>query len=425
MGFLYNIFVYLMIFGMKVFSFFDPKTKKGLEGRKQSLKIVKNAFTPQDKVLWMHAASLGEYEQGLPVLEALKKHFPEYKILVTFFSPSGYENVKKRKQVADAICYLPFDKENDVRDFVSSFDTEIFFTVKYDYWYNLLAELRKKKVKSYVISALFYENQAYFKFYGKWFVEQLRENIDWFFHQTIKSSALAKSIGLTNSSVSGDTRFDRVKQFLERDNHLDFIEDFKAGEKLIVFGSSWEAEEDIAQILSKKLPGVKLAVAPHDLQRVSHLQKLFPNAILYSSFSHTPTLEHSHSSILIIDSIGKLSKLYSYADLAIVGGGFHSSGLHNILEAAVYGVPVIFGNQYRKNPEADGLIEANGAKSFDDFVAASAFTERLIKDEAVLKKMAENAKQFVISQPDSTEIIVNKLISEQNLLSDDNDSSNT
>ena len=410
MRFLYNIFIQFLVFGMNFFSLFDTKTKKGILGRKESLSIVNEKIRGQ-KVVWMHAASLGEYEQGLPVLEKLKERFPTHKFLVTFFSPSGYENIKKRASIADATCYLPFDRKKDIEEFLSSFEPDIFFTVKYDYWYNLLEQLSKRGTKNYVISALFYENQMYFKFYGKWFVHQLQKHIDWFFHQTIKSSALAKSIGLSKSSVSGDTRFDRVKQFLQRDNHLDFIEDFKSDKKLIVFGSSWEAEEDIAQILAKKLPGVKLAIAPHDLQRVSHLQKLFPNALLYSELKDESHTSFIHQQILIIDSIGKLSKLYAYADLAVVGGGFHSAGLHNILEAAVYGAPVIFGNSYKKNPEADALIEANGAKSFDDFVAASAFVETLIKDETVLKKMAENAKQFVISQPDSTEIIINKLLS--------------
>ena len=407
----------MMVFGMKVFSLFNSKTKKGIRGRKQSVSIVTEKLQGQ-KVLWMHAASLGEYEQGLPVLEKLKEQFPEHKTLVTFFSPSGYENVKKRKQIADAICYLPFDRKKDVKEFVSTFETEIFFTVKYDYWYNLLEELKNRGTKNYVISALFYEHQVFFESYGKWFAKQLQKNIDWFFHQTVKSKALAKKIGLTNSTVSGDTRFDRVKQFLDRDNHLEFIEEFKNGQKLIVFGSSWQTEEDIAQVVAKKLPEIKIVIAPHDLQRVPHLQKLFPDANLYSSLSNSQTLKFSDSQTLIIDSIGKLSKLYSYADLAVVGGGFHSAGLHNILEAAVYSVPVIFGNQYKKNPEADNLVAAKGGKHFDDFVTAAAFIEEVMKKDltteegevSYLKELGKNAGDFVESQPNSTEIILNKIL---------------
>lgn len=426
---LYNLSIHLMIFGMKIFSLFDSKTKKGIRGRKQSLGVVQEKLQGQ-KVIWMHASSLGEYEQGIPVLEKLKEQFPEHKTLVTFFSPSGYENVKKRKQIADAVCYLPFDRKNDVKEFISTFETEIFFTVKYDYWYNLLKELKNQGAKIYVISALFYEHQIFFENYGKWFAKQLKENIDWFFHQTIKSQALAKKLGLINSTVSGDTRFDRVKQFLDRDNHLEFIEEFKGNQKLIVFGSSWQAEEDIAQVVVKKLPETKVVIAPHDLHRVPHLQKLFPNAILYSGIvkpqnrkteneTNSQFNDFTNSQILIIDSIGKLSKLYSYADLAVVGGGFHSAGLHNILEAAVYGVPVVFGNQYKKNPEADALIEAKGAKSFDDFVVASTFIIELIKSDfqteegqkSFLKEMAKKAGDFVTSQPNSTEIIMKKILS--------------
>jgi len=413
----YNLFVHVMIFGMKFFSLFNSKTKKGIRGRKQSVSIVTDKLQGE-KVIWMHAASLGEYEQGLPVLEKLKEQFPGHKTLVTFFSPSGYENIRKRKQIADAVCYLPFDRKKDIKAFVSVFEADVFFTVKYDYWYNLLEALKNRGTTIFVISALFYEHQIFFESYGKWFAKQLKQNIDWFFHQTVKSQALAKKIGLLNSTVSGDTRFDRVKQFLDRDNHLEFIEEFKNGQKLIVFGSSWQAEEDIAQVVAKKLPEIKIVIAPHDLQRVPHLQKLFPNACLYSSLSNSQTLDFTNSQTLIIDSIGKLSKLYSYADMAVVGGGFHSAGLHNILEAAVYGVPVIFGNQYRKNPEADALIDANGGKCFDDFVAASVFITEVIRkdiqnqgeEKSFLKQMSENAYNFVNSQPDATAIILKKIM---------------
>lgn len=411
MAILYSIFVNLLIFGMKVLSLFNDKTKKGVEGRKQSLDIVKSAFSASDKVLWMHAASLGEYEQGLPVLEKLKKNFPNHKILITFFSPSGYENVVKKKHIADAVCYLPFDKKSTVKEFVSHFDCELFFTVKYDYWYNLLAELKRKNVKTFVISALFYERQSFFTTYGKWFVKQLKQNITWFFHQTQHSYVLAKNIGLLKSSVTGDTRFDRVKQLRLRDNHVDFVEEFISDKKAIVFGSSWQAEEKIAKMISEKNKDLKIIIAPHDLKRVENLKQIFPSAILYSELKSSPTLQSSHSQTLIIDSIGLLSKLYSYADVAIVGGGFHEAGLHNILEAATFGVPVIFGNHYKKNPEADNLILAKGGKSFEDEKLAAYFVLDLFKDEKMLLEMSENAEQFVAKQPNSSELILQKILS--------------
>jgi len=411
MAILYTIFVNLLIFGMKVLSLFNDKTKKGVEGRKQSLNIVKSAFSASDKILWMHAASLGEYEQGLPVLEKLKKNFPNHKILITFFSPSGYENVVKKKHIADAVCYLPFDKESTVKEFVSHFDCELFFTVKYDYWYNLLAELKRKNVKTFVISALFYERQSFFTTYGKWFVKQLKQNITWFFHQTQHSYVLAKNIGLLKSSVTGDTRFDRVKQLRLSDNHVDFVEEFIIDKKAIVFGSSWQAEEKIAKMISEKNKDLKIIIAPHDLKRVENLKQIFPSAILYSELKSSPTLQPSDSQTLIIDSIGLLSKLYSYADVAIVGGGFHEAGLHNILEAATFGVPVIFGNHYKKNPEANNLILAKGGKSFEDEKSAAYFVLDLFKNEKMLLEMSENAEQFVTKQPNSSELILQKILS--------------
>lgn len=394
---------------MKVFALFNDKTKKGAEGRKESLEKVKSGFKKSDKVIWMHASSLGEYEQGLPVLEQLKERFADHKILVTFFSPSGYENVVKKKNIADVICYLPFDKKSAVKEFTDHFDVQLFFTVKYDYWYHLLDELKNKGAKTYVISALFYDRQSFFTSYGKWFVQQLQKNIDWFFHQTQMSFALAKSIGLTKSSVTGDTRFDRVKQLRHRDNQVDWIKDFIGEDKTVVFGSSWQAEEKIALEVSQGSPYAKLIIAPHDLKRVSHLKQLFPEAILYSEIKNS--VEDFNSNILIIDSIGLLSKLYSYADVAVVGGGFHDAGLHNILEAATFGVPVIFGNQYRKNPEADGLISADGGRSFENAGLAADFVLFLINNEDSLQAMSENAEKFVSEKPNSTELILQKILS--------------
>ncbi len=398
-----------MVFGMKIGAVFNDKLKKGIAGRNQSSKIVKAKFSPDDKVIWMHAASLGEYEQGLPVLEKLKEKFPNHKILITFFSPSGYENVVKKKTIADAICYLPFDKKSRIKEFVSNFKTDIFFTVKYDFWYNLLEELHYRNAKIYVVSALFYENQIFFKSFGKWFVNQLRKNVSWFFHQTENSEKLAKKIGLQNSSTSGDTRFDRVRQNLTRENFVNSIEEFKQNKTTLIFGSSWEAEEKIAENLVKNHSEIKIIIAPHDLKRISHLQKLFPNSALYSQFL-TSSIQHPASNILIIDSIGLLSKLYSYGDLAIVGGGFHSAGLHNILEAAVFGIPVFFGNYYRKNPEADDLLKANAGKSFDDEISAANYISKLLKNPELLKEMGKNAGNFIEKQPDSSEMIVENVL---------------
>ena len=404
---LYNISIFHLELAFKVLSWFNDKIKRGLEGRKQSLEIVKSKIKNEDNVLWMHAASLGEYEQGLPVLEKLKEKYPNHKVLITFFSPSGYENVVKKNK-EDILCYLPFDKKSTISEFVKAVHPEIFFTVKYDFWYHLLDELKKTNAKVFVISALFYENQVYFKPLGKWFVNELKKNVDWTFHQTEKSLSLAQKVGLTKGSVSGDTRFDRVKQIKNRDNFVEFISEFKAEKKLLVFGSSWEAEEKMAQILSQKLENFKILIAPHDLKRVQNLKQIFPSAILYSELKSNYQLPNTN--ILIIDCIGLLSKLYSYADVAIVGGGFHDKGLHNILEAATFGVPVIFGNQYKKNPEADALIAQNGGKSFAQVELAADFVIELAQNQNLLFEMSENAGNFVHSQPNSSEIILKKIL---------------
>ena len=409
MSIFYKIFVSFLVFGMKIGALFSSKIRKGVEGRRKSFSIVQEKLKNQ-KVIWMHASSLGEYEQGLPVLEKLKKEYPDYKILVTFFSPSGYKNVVKKQHIADAVCYLPFDKKSTIQEFVSQFDTKVFFTIKYDFWYHLLKGLHEQGVKTFVVSALFYEKQVFFKLWGKWFVRNLKENIDWFFHQTCHSMQLAKEIGLVKSSVSGDTRFDRVRQIREQNIFIPFIDEFKEDKKLVVFGSSWESEENIAKEVYAKTLDTKIIIAPHNLKRVESLKNIFPEALLYSEISSYPSTEMQKSRILIVDSIGLLSKLYSYGDAAVVGGGFHSAGLHNILEAAVFGIPVIFGNHYKKNPEADALISCEGGRSFSDEHSAGGFVLNLIEDKELLSKMSQNAEKFIFSQPNATQIVIKKIL---------------
>lgn len=394
---------------MKIASLFNEKVKKGVVGRRDSLKNVKQAFAKDDKIIWMHAASLGEYEQGLPVLERLKIQYPDYKILVSFFSPSGYENVVKKKHIADVICYLPFDKKNAIKQFVNSFQTAIFFTVKYDFWYRLLEVLHQKNIPIYVVSALFYEKQKFFTSGGRFFVEQLRKNITIFFHQTEHSLKLAESIGLTNSLYTGDTRYDRVKQNVKNFTEVPFIQGFIQNKPVLVIGSSWEAEENLVEKFISENSDTKIILAPHDLKRVPQIKHRFADkAVLYSSLESTQSSASGHQ-LLIIDNIGMLSRLYHYADVAVVGGGFHTSGLHNILEAAAYAVPMVFGNRYKKNPEADALIDAGAAKSFSDENNAVKFLSQLFRDENQRRNMASVAGKFINDQPDAAAIILDNI----------------
>ncbi len=399
---------------MKIASLFNEKVKKGVVGRRDSLNNVQQAFAKDDKVIWMHAASLGEYEQGLPVLERLKTKYPDYKILVSFFSPSGYENVVKKKHIADAICYLPFDKKNTIQQFVNSFRTALFFTVKYDFWYRLLEVLNQKNIPVYVVSALFYEKQKFFTSGGRFFVEQLRKNVNIFFHQTEHSLNLAESIGLTNSLYTGDTRYDRVKQNVKNFTEVPLIQNFIQNKPALVIGSSWEAEENLVEKFINENSDTKIILAPHDLKRVPQIKQRFGDkAVLYSKLENSQSSVINHQllihQLLIIDNIGMLSRLYHYADVAVVGGGFHTSGLHNILEAAAYAVPVVFGNRYKKNPEADALIDAGAAKSFSHENNAVKFLSQLFRDENQRRNMASVAGKFIADQPDAAAIILDNI----------------
>ncbi len=308
------------------------------------------------------------------------------------------------------VCYLPFDTEKWVQEFTASFKTDIFFTVKYDYWYHLLRRLKQQGVQVYVVSALFYETQVFFKAYGKWFVKQLRRNVDFFFHQTQHSTALAKSLGLQNSMTTGDTRYDRVKTLRDSQQEIPYISHFKNKQRVVIFGSSWETEERIAEIISIKNKDTKIIIAPHDLKRVPQIRELFPQAILYSGLNETTPSHVYKAQVLIVDCIGLLSCLYRYGDIAVVGGGFHSKGLHNILEAAAFGVPVFFGNQYYKNPEADELVKQDGGKCFEDEFFAATYILSLLDNREQLKKMSQQAYKFIASQPNATATIVRKML---------------
>jgi len=408
MFFVYDVFIRLLSFGMYIFSFFNDKIKKGIEGRRESFSKIQTNFSEKDKIIWMHAASLGEFYQGLPILEGLNEKYLKYKILVTFFSPSGYENViNKENKMNIVFCYLPFDKKKIINKFVNYMDIAIFFTVKYDFWYRLLEKLKSNNIPVYVISALFYKEQSFFKFLGKFFVSQLRKNVNIFFHQTENSLNLAKSIGLENSVFSGDTRFDKVKQNVENFTQIPFIEEFCNHKKVLVVGSSWQAEENLIIKFINSNAEIKVILAPHDVSRAYKIRRRFgEKAILYSDLSEK---NFNKFQVLIINNIGLLSRLYYYADVVIVGGGFHSKGLHNILEAAVYSKPVIFGDKFRKNPEADLLIKEGGAKSFSCEEDAISFLKKIFFSEELINEMSENSKKFFSIQPNAKEIVLNKI----------------
>lgn len=409
MQLLYSLFVFLLKFAMTLGALVNEKLRKGVKGRKESLAYLKEVSLMDKELIWMHAASLGEYEQGLPVLEKLREQLPNHEFLVSFFSPSGYEQVQKKKEVFHHTIYLPFDTKKEVSSLLNLINPSLFFTVKYDYWHHLLQALNKKGVPAYVVSALFYKDQIYFSFWGKRLVKWLEKEIDWIFHQTQESFELAQSVGLKRGSVSGDTRMDRVKVNAQKLVEIAYIEEFKSGLPTVIYGSSWQDEEEIALEINQRNLEVKQIIAPHDLKRVEEIKKKFPGALLYSGIPSSSPDAIKEAGVLIIDSIGLLSRLYRYGDIAVVGGGFHSKGLHNILEASVFGLPVLFGAKYRKNPEAEELIKRKGASKFFRTSELVDYLQNLIKNPKERNGMGAKSREFVYSQNESAVLIVEKM----------------
>lgn len=379
MNYIYNIGVQLIRFGLKCASLFSDKIRKGNEGRKSTFAILRENLKTTDSTFWFHCASLGEYEQGLPLFNVIRERFPNHKIVLSFFSPSGYE-VRKKSPIADVVVYLPLDTKSNAKKFLDIVKPELAVFVKYDIWPNYLMELKKRQFRAILISANFRETQSFFKFYGK----PLRDALFAFEHiftQNESSKKLLATIGYNNVTVSGDTRFDRVSNQLEQNNHLDFVETFKQNKLCVVAGSTWPDDEAfLAEFINNEFSSnVKFIIAPHNIKKeqIKNLQeKLVVKSVL---FSEKTTEELKDAQVLIVDTIGLLSKIYSYADIAFVGGAVGTTGLHNILEPAVFGVPIIIGSNHSKFPEARAMISLNGVfsistqKEFDsvliDFIA--------------------------------------------------------
>jgi len=346
-----------------VIALFNPKIKLFVDGRKTVFETLENAILKTDKTIWIHCASLGEFEQGLPIIEQLKKQYQSHKLVVSFFSPSGYE-VKKNSLVADVIVYLPLDTKANAKRFLNVVHPDITVFVKYEFWPNYLNELKKRNVKTILVSGIFRKNQAFFKAYGKWMQNSL-QTFNHFFVQNETSKKLLNNISFKNVTIAGDTRFDRVSEILKRDNSLDFMETFKQDKITIVYGSSWSDDEDIYLDNLNNSEKTKHIIAPHDIKphKISKLKSLITKPVIL--FSEIDGKNLANYDVLIIDTIGLLTKVYSYADIAYVGGGF-KTGLHNTLEPAVYGIPVVIGPEYQKFQEAVDLVSQKGILSVSD-----------------------------------------------------------
>ncbi|MFV8371075.1 3-deoxy-D-manno-octulosonic acid transferase [Flavobacterium sp. LB2P74] len=411
MLFLYNLIVQIAGFLLKIAALFSPKMKLFVEGRKLVFPVLEQKIKPTDKTIWFHAASLGEYEQGLPVIEKIKEQFPSHKIVLTFFSPSGYE-VRKNNIVADVTVYLPLDTKKNVQQFLKLVHPDLVFFIKYEYWPNYLAELKKSNTKTYLISGILRKNQLFFKWYGGFYREALN-TFTYFFVQNETSKKLLQQVGKTNVSVSGDTRFDRVAAILEKDNSLGFIAQFKNNTLTIVVGSSWPKDENLlVDFINSNTLNVKFIIAPHNIKE-EQVQQL-KNSITKKTvlFSEKEGQNLADFDVFIIDTIGILTKIYSYADIAYVGGGFGNSGVHNLLEPATFGVPILIGPNYSHFAEATALVNMEACISINNNKELDEAFKNLIQNNDIRHEKGHMCSTFVQMNKGATAIILNHLLND-------------
>jgi 3-deoxy-D-manno-octulosonic-acid transferase len=406
MLFLYNLVISIAGFFLKIVALFSPKIKLFVEGRKNVFTILEEKIKPSDKTIWFHSASLGEYEQGLPVIEKIKEKYPAHKIIVTFFSPSGYE-VRKINTTADVTLYLPLDTKSNAKKFLKLAHPELAFFIKYEFWLNYLNELEKSQTPTYLISGIFRDNQMFFKWYGGFYRKALKA-FTYFFVQNENSKEKIKSIGFDNVIVSGDTRFDRVNAILERDNTLDFIEKFKNNTPTIIIGSSWPKDEVLlAEYINQASEDVKFIIAPHNIKsdQIASLKAQITKSTIL--FSEKENADLSSYNIFIIDTIGLLTKIYSYGTIAYVGGGFGNPGIHNILEPATFGIPIVIGPNYSNFAEAVELVALKGCLVISNNQELKQTLDRLLQDKAFLEEKSQICKSYIQNNKGATNSIMN------------------
>ena len=391
---IYNLIIYLYLLGVAIYSRFNEKVRKMWRGEREAFKILREKVDPNAKYVWFHAASLGEFEQGRPLMEQLRREHPEYKILLTFFSPSGYE-VRKNYEGADIITYLPLDTITNARRFLRTIRPVMAFFIKYEFWYNYLHILKHRQVPVFSVSSIFRPDQVFFKWYGRQYSPVLKCFTHFFVQNEVSKELLAK-IGITAVSVVGDTRFDRVLQIMEAAKQLPLVEAFTNGApNVFVAGSSWPPDEEIFIKYFNAHKDWKLIIAPHVIgeDHLKQIERLLEGrrVVRYTEVGKTNAL--GDAEVLIINCFGLLSSIYHYGDVAYVGGGF-GVGIHNLLEAAVWDVPVFFGPNNQKFQEAQGLKKSGGFEinNYEEFAAQM---DRFAADKAYLKEQGQKAGQFV------------------------------
>ena len=403
---IYNIVIYFVLWGIAIASLFNEKVRKMWRGEREAFKILKQKVDPNAKYIWFHAASLGEFEQGRPLMERIRKDYPQYKILLTFYSPSGYE-VRKNYEGADIICYMPVDTRLNAIRFLRLVRPVMAFFIKYEFWSNFLHILKHRNIPTYSVSSIFREDQVFFKWYGRNYAGVLK-CFTRFFVQNEESKRLLEGIGITAVDVVGDTRFDRVLQIKEAAKQLPICEAFRTGVassqsadvphhdfKVFVAGSSWPPDENIFIPFFNEHKDWRLLIAPHVIAE-EHL-KLILSLIKGKKvvrYTQTTPEEAAEADVLIIDCFGLLSSMYNYGDVAYIGGGF-GVGIHNTLEAAVWNMPVIFGPNNKKFQEAQGLLKSGGGFEINTYEDFSGLMSSLMNDEAFLKQAGDKAGTFV------------------------------
>lgn len=414
---IYNIVIYFVLWGIAIASLFNEKVRKMWRGEREAFKILKQKVDPNAKYIWFHAASLGEFEQGRPLMERIRKDYPQYKILLTFYSPSGYE-VRKNYEGADIICYMPVDTRLNAIRFLRLVRPVMAFFIKYEFWSNFLHILKYRNIPTYSVSSIFREDQVFFKWYGRSYAGVLK-CFTRFFVQNEESKRLLEGIGITAVDVVGDTRFDRVLQIKEAAKQLPICEAFRTGVassqsadvphhdfKVFVAGSSWPPDENIFIPFFNEHKDWRLLIAPHVIAE-EHL-KLILSLIKGKKvvrYTQTTPEEAAEADVLIIDCFGLLSSMYNYGDVAYIGGGF-GVGIHNTLEAAVWNMPVIFGPNNKKFQEAQGLLKSGGGFEINTYEDFSSLMSSLMNDETFLKQAGDKAGAFVAHLAGATDKVL-------------------
>ena len=403
---IYNLVIYLYVSAVRLAALFNKKVSAMVKGEKDAFSVLQRRMDPKAKYIWFHAASLGEFEQGRPLIEEIRKRYPEYKILQTFFSPSGYE-VRKDYKGADVVCYLPLDTPAHARRFVELAHPCMAFFVKYEFWKNYLTELERRRIPVYSVSSIFRPGQLFFRWYGGTY-RRILKCFTHLFVQNQESVELLKRIGITNTTIVGDTRFDRVPEICRQARELPMVELFKGENLTMVAGSSWAPDEDIFIPYFNEHPDMKLIIAPHVISE-THIEeiihKLKRPVVRYSQITEDKARQ---ADCMIIDCFGLLSSIYRYGEIAYIGGGF-GVGIHNTLEAAVYGIPVIFGPNNQKFMEAQGLKQAQGGFEIHSPADFNPLMDKFRTDYGFLDKSGKKAGNYVRNNAGALEKIMNEV----------------